>query len=322
MKMIARMLSLGAVAAALGLGAPQAQAQNAFLTIGGGTTGGAFYIISAGMARVIEKHNPEFKVTSRATSATIENTRLLGRKQIDFALAADNGPWAAANSAPPFEGEKYENIRYIVAGYTSPFHIIVPANSPIRTIADLKDKRVGILAGITAQDWFPRVAEVYGIKGGFRAFNLRAAELFDSLRDGNIDAAVYSGSAPTASITDLMTSRPMRFVPIDPEKAREVAKTHPFFFEYPIAKGIYPGVETDVPSIGNAILFVTHADVPEEVVYKVTKTLLENGDELRAIHPSAAEFNVGNAGRATVVPVHPGAARYYKERGLELRKGS
>ncbi|WP_372624280.1 TAXI family TRAP transporter solute-binding subunit [Falsiroseomonas sp.] len=303
----------------LAAGARKAAAQT-FLTIGGGSTGGAFSIVAAGMARVIEKHNPSLRVTSRATSATIENTRLLGRRQIDFALAADNGPWAALNSAPPFANERYDNIRYIVAGYTSPFHIIVHRDSPIRSVADLRDKRVGVLAGITSQDWFPRVAEVYGIKGAYQTFNLRAQELFDSLRDGNIDCAVYSGSAPTASIADLMQAKPMRFIPIEPDKARAVAQTHPFFFEYPIAANTYPAQPQDVPSIGNAILFVTHKDVPEEVVYAVTRTLLENTEELRAIHPNAADFNVGNAGRAMVVPVHPGAARYYREKNVNLQR--
>ncbi|WP_366658226.1 TAXI family TRAP transporter solute-binding subunit [Fodinicurvata sp. EGI_FJ10296] len=317
MSALKKMIGAGALALALGATSVPAQSQT-FLTIGGGSSGGAFFIISAGMARLIEQHNPELSVTSRATSATIENTRLLGNEQVEFALAADNGPWAAANSAEPFADEHYDNIRYIGAGYTSPFHLVVLDESEIETIDDFAGHRVGILAGMTAQDWFPRIAEVYGVDGEYETFTLRAAELFDSLRDGNIDVAIYSGSAPTASITDLATTHSVRFIPIAPEKAQEVAETHPFFFEYPIEGGIYPGTDEDVPSIGNAILFVTHTGVEDDVVYAVTRTLMENTEELRAIHPNAAAFNLDNVGRAMVVPVHPGAQRYYDEIGLDL----
>src|SRR3546814_1650247 len=80
-----------------------------------------------------------------------------------------------------------DNIRYVATGYSSPFQIVVDADSPVQSVADLAGKRVGVLVGITAQEWFPRVAEVYGVKGKFEEFQLRAAELMTSLRDGNID---------------------------------------------------------------------------------------------------------------------------------------
>src|SRR3546814_10436443 len=106
-----------------------------------------------------------------------------------------------------------DNIRYVATGYSSPFQIVVDADSPVQSVADLAGKRVGVLVGITAQEWFPRVAEVYGVKGKFEEFQLRAAELMTSLRDGNIDVAVYSGAAPTSAITDLATAKSVRFIP-------------------------------------------------------------------------------------------------------------
>src|SRR3546814_7474832 len=130
----------------------------------------------------------------------------------------------------PFEGENYDNIRYVATGYSSPFQIVVDADSPVQSVADLAGKRVGVLVGITAQEWFPRVAEVYGVNGKFEEFQLRAAELMTSLRDGNIDVAVYSGAEPTSAITDLAPAQPVRFIPIVEAKAKAVMETHPFFF--------------------------------------------------------------------------------------------
>ncbi|WP_439577064.1 TAXI family TRAP transporter solute-binding subunit [Elioraea sp.] len=291
-----------------------------FITFGGGSTGGSFHIVSAGMARVVEQHVPNVRATARVTAATIENTRLLGQKRIEFALAASSGPYAAVKGKAPFANERYDNIRYVATGYSSPFQIIVPANSPVRTVADLANRRVGVLVGITAQDWFPRIAEVYGIAGRFQQFQLRAAELMTSLRDGNIEVAVFSGAAPTPAITDLATSRSVRFIPIGEERAKQVLETHPFFFVADIPANIYPGQTQPVTSLFNPILLVTRAELPEELVYAVTKVLLDTHHaDLKAIHPDAGLFNVENAGKSMVVPIHPGAARFYAEKGIALR---
>jgi TRAP transporter TAXI family solute receptor len=271
------------------------------------------------MARVIEQNVPDVKATARVTAATTENTRLLGQDKIEFALAAASGPYAAAQGLSPFEGEVYDNVRYIATGYSSPFQIIVEADSPIKSISDFADKRIGVLVGITAQEWFPRVAEVYGVKGKFEEFQLRAAELMTSLRDGNIDAAVYSGAAPTSAVTDLATAKSVRFLPIEESKAKEVMKTHPFFFIDSLKAGTYPGLDSSVTTLFNPILMVTRAGVSEDLVYQVTKALLEtNRDDFTAIHPNAAQFSVENAGKSMVVPVHPGAAKFYAEKGVTL----
>lgn len=308
-------------AAAIGMAALAGTGVQAaeFVTIGGGSTGGAFFTISAGMARVIEQNIPNVKATARVTAATIENTRLLGQKKIQFALAAASGPYAAAKGIAPFPDEKYDNIRYVATGYSSPFQIIVPADSAMKSIADLADKRVGVLVGITAQEWFPRVAEVYGIKGKYKEFQLRAGELMTSLQDGNIDVAVFSGAAPAAAITDLASTRNVRFLSFGEKETAEVIKTHPFFFVSHIKAGTYPGLKEDVRSLFNPILIVTHAGVSDDLVYKVTQLLLETRrDELKAIHPNAADFSIENAGKSMVVPIHPGAAKFYKEKGVSL----
>lgn len=309
---------LGALVATAALAAGPAEAVE-YVTFGGGSTGGSFHIISAGMARVVEQNVPDVRATARVTAATIENTRLLGQQQIEFALAASSGPYAAAIGEEPFEGEIYDNIRYVATGYSSPFQIIVHEASDVQTVADLAGRRVGVLVGITAQDWFPRLAEVYGIDDQFEQFQLRAAELMSSLQDGNIDVAVFSGAAPTPAITDLATSRSVRFIPIDEDKAEEVIQTHPFFFVDDIPADTYPGQAEGVTSLFNPILLVTRAEVSDDLVYEVTKVLLDtNHDDLQAIHPDAGLFNVDNAGRSMVVPIHPGAARFYAEKGITL----
>lgn len=317
LKLLGAALAL-ATLAAVPAGAP-AKAEE-YITVGGGSTGGAFNVISAGMARIIEKNVPGTTATARVTAATTENTRLLGQDKIELALAAASGPYSAAKGVKPFEGEVYDNIRYVATGYASPFQIVVPADSDVQAISDLAGKRVGVLVGITAQDWFPRVAEVYGVDGKFETFQLRAGELMTSLRDGNIDVAVYSGSAPTPAIMDLATGKDIRFIPIDAAKAKEVMETHPFFYADALPAGTYPGQDAEVATIFNPILLVTRAGVSDELAYRMAKALLDtNHADLAAIHPNAGKFRIENAGKSMVVPPHPGVARFYEEKGVSLK---
>ena len=296
-------------------------AQERYMVIGGGSTGGVFFIAAAGMGRVIEKNLPNTRITAQVTSGSVENIRLMGQKKIDCALSSADSAYHATRGTGPFPNEKYTNIRYITRGYSSVLQNIVNADSPIKSLADLKGKRVGILIGITASDWFPAIARAYGLEQGkdFRVSVLRVTELVNALRDGNVDMSVNFAGVPTSTVTDLATSRPLRFVPLDPEKADDVLKTDPYFFKGPLAKGSYPGVNEDVPSLHIPILFVCRDDVPEATVYGLTKALMEHTDELRQIHPEAATFGaLDNAGKSMVIPIHPGAARYFSEKNVKL----
>ncbi|MCC7274542.1 MAG: TAXI family TRAP transporter solute-binding subunit [Alphaproteobacteria bacterium] len=311
-----------ALVAALALAAPSppAVAQERYLVFGGGSTGGLFFIVAAGMARVVEKNVPGLRVTAQVTSGAVENVRLMGTSKVDCALGSADSAFHAANQSGPFAKERYTNIRYVTRGYTSAFHNIVLPDSPIRALGDIKGKRVGILIGITAQDWFPAVAQVYGMTQGkdFRVSVLRATELVNALRDGNVDMAVYMGGAPTSTITDIATSRGVKFVPIDAREGDDLIRTHPYFSRGVLEKGTYPGIAEDVPTIRVPNLFMCREDVPEAVVYGITRTLMEKEDELRQIHPEAAAFGLANAGKSVIIPVHPGAERYYREKGIKL----
>jgi TRAP transporter TAXI family solute receptor len=317
-----RLLNWLAVCLVIALALPTAPArsQERFMVMGGGSTGGLFFIVAAGMGRVIEKHVPNTRVTAQVTSGSVENIRLLGQRRIDCALSSADGAYHAANQSGPFEKEKYTNVRYITRGYSSILQNIVMADSPIRSLADIKGKRVAILIGITAQDWFPSIAAAYGLKQGqdFRVSVLRATELINALRDGNADLSVYFAGAPTSTVTDIATSRPVRFLPLGEKEADEVIKRHPYFFRGPLAKGVYPGLNEDVQTLHVPILLVCREDVPTDVVYAMTKALMDNNEELKQIHPEAASFGLENAGKSMVVPIHPGAERYYREKGIRL----
>ena len=295
-----------------------ASAADRFVTVGGGGTGGTYYIVAAAIANLLEKNMPSVKATARISTGTLENTRLVGRGNAEFGLAGSSGPWAAAIGEDPFQKERYNNIRYVMTGYSSTFQMMVPAESPIKTVADFKGKRIGIVSGTTVTTWLPNVAEAYGVKGAYQGFALNPTELVDSLRDGNIDALVFAGAAPNPGMSDLAASKPMRFLSLDTEKAKAIEKLMPYWVPATMKKTMYPNMPQDVLALDAPNILMTHDKVPEDIVYGLVKAMVENQDALKAIHPLAAEFNLENVGRAMVVPPHPGAARYFKEKGINL----
>lgn len=126
------------------------------------------------------------------------------------------------------------------------------------------------------------------------------------------------GGAPTSSVTDIATGRGVRFVPIGPVEGEALIKERPYFFQSTLEKGTYPGIAEPVPTIRVPNLFMCREDVPDDVVYGITRTLMEKEDELRQIHPEAAAFGLANAGRSMIIPAHAGAERYYREKGIKL----
>src|SRR3546814_4111850 len=120
-----------------------------------------------------------------------------------------------------------------------------------------------------------------------------------SLRDGNIDVAVYSGAAPTSAITDLATAKSVRFIPIVAAKAKELMETHPFFFVVSLKAGTYSGMDSDVTTLFNPILIVTRTEVTGDLVYQVTKALFDTTkDYFKANHQNAALFTLVHAGKS------------------------
>ena len=311
--------ALAAAAALVGaLSHAPASAADRYVTIGGGGTGGTYFVVAAGMAKLLTDNMTDVSATSRISTGTLENVRLVGRKSVEFGIAGSSGAWATMQGEDPFQNEKYENLRYAMSGYSSVFQFLVPADSDIKSIADLKGKTLGIISGTTVTTWFPGVAQVYGIGDDYKASALNVTDLVDSMRDGDIDALIYAGAAPNPAISDLMNSRPMRLLAIDADKAEEVRKLMPYWTPVTFPKSTYPTMEEDILILSQPNLLITHADVPEDIVYNMVKVIAENGDYLKNIHPDAAKFNLENAGLAMVIPPHPGAAKYYQEKGVQL----
>jgi TRAP transporter TAXI family solute receptor len=308
--MVVGLVSVGIVAA---MAAPVQ-----FVSIATGGTGGTYFIIGSGMAKVIEKYVPNVKASVESTAATIENIRLLAGKKVQFAIVMPDGAYFGYYGGREFKDTKYPNLRSVMAGHSSPMHFMVKSNSGIKSFADLKGKRIALSApGSTAVFIAESTLEAYGLtKQDYKPLLLSYAEQANALRDGAIDMACVFAGVPASAALELCTTQDITFLSVGPEEMKKVLKVHPYCKEFVIKAGSYRGLNADVKSPATSSILATHADVEPELVYAVSKAILEHTPELREVHPQAAEYDLPDAPEGVAIPLHPGAIKYLTERGV------
>jgi TRAP transporter TAXI family solute receptor len=290
------------------------------LSIATGGTGGVYYPIGGGLAEIINTHVEGYSATAEVTGASVENMGLIATGDVDFAIALADTVYQAYNGTGKFEGQQIAATRAIGSLYANMVQIVTLEGSGITSIADLAGKRVSVGApGSGTEVNAETLLAANGISfDDFDAQRLNFNETADALKNGDIDAGFWSVGAPTSSILNLATTDSIVMIPLS---ADEVAKAHaaePVMASLSLPAGIYNGVADAVSTVGIPNVLVVSADLPEDLVYAVTKAMYENIAELQAVHPAAKETTVEFSLAATPVPLHPGAIRYYEEIGATV----
>jgi TRAP transporter TAXI family solute receptor len=305
-----------ALAGLLGLGAPAAAQE---LSIATGGTGGVYYPYGGGLAELIGRHVPGYTATAEVTGASVENMALISRKDSDIAFALADTVVQAYTGTGRFEGRAMPELRALAAIYPNALHVVTLADSGITTLQDLRGKRVSVGAPGSGTEVNARaLLEGNGITfDDIQPQRLNFNETADALRDGTIDAGIWSVGPPTSSILNLAATRAIRLIPIEGAELAAAQAADPVFAPYTIRAGLYDGVgDTPTISIPNAL--IVHAEMDDDLAYAITKALFEHIDELRAIHPAANDTTVEFTMAATPIPLHPGALRYYMEIGAAV----
>jgi uncharacterized protein len=287
-----------------------------FISIATAGTGGTHYIVGAGMAKVINKNVPGMKASSESTAGIIENIKLAGTKKITLAFGASGENYFAYKGEKMFK-ERYEGVRFVMGGYSQDQHIMARADSPIKSIDDLRGKRVALGApGSGTAGTAIATLETVGLKQGvdYKPEWLSFVEVVQGLKDGTIDAGFITGSSPLSAIVDLTTSHAIRFLPLS--KASQLKLEPMFFYPGKILKGSYKGLNEDVPCVSNLINLITHKDIDGEIVYAVVKALHDHNKELVEVHPGGKDWNLENGLRGMTIPLHPALEKYYREKGI------
>ncbi|MBF0166745.1 MAG: TAXI family TRAP transporter solute-binding subunit [Alphaproteobacteria bacterium] len=304
------------VAAAMVAMSMPANAQQYINILTGGTSG-VYYPMGNAMSNLFAKAIPEAKVSVQATKASVENLNLLeaGRGELAFTLGdslsqAWSGVEEAGYKAP------LKKLRGVAGIYPNFIQIVSSQESGIKTLADLKGKRVSVGAPKSGTELNARaVFKAAGLSyDDMKVQYLAFGESVELMKNRQLDATLQSAGLGVASIRDLASSIAIHIVEIPPAV---VAKTgDPAFISTVIPAKTYLGQDKDIPTVSINNFLVTHQGVSDAVVYAMTKAIFENLPDLKAAHSAGKDIRLENAAKAMPLPLHPGAEKYYREKGL------
>jgi TRAP transporter TAXI family solute receptor len=288
------------------------------LSIATGGTGGVWYPYGGGLARVIGRHVRNTDATAEVTAASVDNLNFLRAGTADLAFTMADALADATTGSGAFRETGPVPALAIAWLYTNHLHLVARAGLGISRVADLRGHVVSVGSpGSGIEAVAVRVLEAAGLDPvrDIRRHGLGASQAVDALRDGKLDAFFWLGGVPTGAILDLAGSRntPFVFVPTDDVLPK---LTRFGYFRSTIPAGVYPGFDTDVPTIGVSNVLVVHRSMSDALAYEITRALFEHREELIAVHPEARHLDPRRATSNLPVPLHPGAARYYREVGV------
>ena len=284
-----------------------------YLSIGSCPVGCAAYTWSAGIADVINRNVDGLQVTAEETKGYVANIALLQEGEIEASMATSMSAYEAYTATGNYEGTEAGKILSWMAIAPVAMHVIALEGGPINTLDDLKGKRVGMgqPGGVSMLDANVFMKKVAG--DDFEPFRVKLGNMVDMLSDGNIDAALWNGSFPLPPVIKLSAQRDLKLLPISDEFFTSLNADFPPYFRLKIPGGTYEDVAADTPSYGLANGLVILADVPEERVYLMTRTIFENLESLAGVHPAFGRMSKDTILNGFGAPLHPGALRYYRE---------
>lgn len=289
-----------------------------FINVLTGGTSGVYYPLGVALSQIYGKAIPGSKTSVQATKASAENLNLLqaGRGEVGISLGdavsdAWNGNEEAGFKTP------LKKLRVIAALWPNYIHFVATADSGIKTLADIKGKRISVGA--------PKSGTELNVRAILKAANishkdfakveyLSYAESVELMKNKQLDVTLLSSGLGVAALRDLAVSQKVSFLTIPEDIVSKI--NDPAFVVGVIPAGTYDGQEKDVSTISIQNYLLTHAGVSDETVYRMTKSMFENLDQMAAAHSAGKSIKLDKAAKNPPAPLHPGAERYYREVGL------
>jgi TRAP transporter TAXI family solute receptor len=318
-----------ALAAALGAAtasiAARAWAQESRqLVIATGGTGGVYYPMGGGLGNILGKELPGVVATAQVTGGSVDNLKLVGVGKADIAFSQVDAAWDAINGTDKFTGTGKLPIRAIAVIYPNLMHVVTVEGTGIGKVEDMKGKRVSTGApGSATEVYALRVIEAAGLNPDkdVRRERLSVAESVNALKDRKVEAFFWVGGLPTAAVTDLASTPNTRIKLVDIAHLtpKMNAKYGPLYSEAVIPAATYKGMEADNKNNSVWNIIAVNASMDDRLAYDLAKVVLEKRDELALVHKEALNIKPEwqTSSRAGV-PWHPGALRYFKDRGINV----
>jgi len=313
-----RMVSVVMVLSAgilLFLGSAPARAASVNLSVGGASTGTWVYGFSVALAEILNREVPDVRLTVVATPGSIAHYPMLERGQIQLGTGANFSDYWALNGLEMFK-TKHTKTRLMLPATIAVTHVFALESSDIKSLNDLNGKRVGMgTSGSPGPIMCNQILQTLDIKPQLVWSSLD--EMIELFKDGRVSAAFWNSGAPWSGLMDVATVKPVRLLPFTPEETKKLTQKYQYFAGGVIPKETYAWLKADVPTILTFPDWLASIDVPADTVYKLTKAAWEHwGEVVKAVQ---------GAGRVTLadvvkegIPIHPGAARYYEEKGIRI----
>ncbi|RVT50465.1 TAXI family TRAP transporter solute-binding subunit [Rubrivivax albus] len=315
-------LALAATAAILGLPASSAFAQQKFVTIGTGGVTGVYYAAGGAICRLMNKDRARhgIRCSVESTGGSVFNINTIKAGELDFGVAQSDWQFHATNGSKVFEKDgKHTDLRAVFSVHPEPFTVLSRKEAAIGKFEDLKGKRFNVgNPGSGTRASAEELLNAMGWKmGDFSlASELKADEHGAALCDNKIDAFFYGVGHPSANIQDPITTCGAKLVPLTGAAIDKLVSGAPYYAKVNIPGGLYAGHPNPTPTYGVLATFVTSAKVPDATVYELVKAVFDNFEEFKKLHPAFGALQpqdmVKNGNSA---PMHPGAVKYYKEKG-------
>jgi TRAP transporter TAXI family solute receptor len=309
------LLSITALSISLCAGVAQAKD---FVSVATGGTSGTYYPIGGAIAQAASKSGA-IQATAETGNASVANLNLIGKGEIEIAFAQNDTAFWAYNGQQMFK-EPLKNVRAVAALYPEHLQVITAKDAKIVTVNDLKGKRVSVGAAGSGTEADARaIFEIAKLTNDdMKIDHLDFGQTTNRFKDNQIDVGFVVAGFPTASVMDLTTTKDVQLLSFSDEFLAQLSKTYPYFVASLIPAKTYRGVDQDTKTPAVVAILVAHDKVPDNVIYEFVKGMFENLDTIQASHATAKQITLKGALQGITVPVHPGAAKYYKEKGLTV----
>ncbi len=279
------------------------------------SVGGTWYLMGAGLSMIIDHACPDLDVKAIISGGSLVNARLVDTGEVESGFCASDPAWAAYNGLEPFE-RKFDNFRVITKLHPGPLHIVVLEDSDIKSVYDLKGKKVAVgPAGGGAVKVLHTVLPYFGMSfDDFNPLYTSYEESCEMVGDKHVNAAAISAGIPMEAIKQLQTRKKIRLISFEKEIVDKIVQNEPLYDPFVIPKEVYD-LKEDVLVAVNRDLFIVNKNVKDEAVYEVTRAIFENLDQVYKVHPSCRYITLESA-VSDLFPMHPGAMKYYKEKGI------
>ena len=289
--------------------------QQKFITIATGGTAGTYFPLGGALAEIWNKNLKGVNANATSTGASAANLAMLKNGEVDVIFVQNDAAYYALNDLEIYKGKAVPELRGMACLYNETVQLVALADSGIRTIADLKGKRVSVGAAGSGVELNARqVLAAAGLGyGDIKVQYLSFAESASNLKDGNIDAAFNTAGAPTAAIQDLGASKKIVVVPIDGAVAKALMAKYAFYTPEKLPANTYIGQNSEVLTVSVKSMLAVSAKMDAQLVYDMLKAMYANTERLAASHKKGADVKIATGTDGMSIPLHPGAEKFFAE---------